>query len=329
MFKEVIYWNETGKSFLIRDQQSIEALLPEIYKTSSYKSFVRQLNVYGFKKKRNKNKKIEFRNKNFIKGKKDLLFNIKRKKPQNKLKLINHIIDNDELFYLTEKIPKMEKKIELLQFDNMIIEGANKQIKSKIAEFNQELDKRIFDFCEVFLLMLVYFNETMLDKLTYFSIDQEDFIFDVDFTNKEEVDKLICNYEFFEKCMNKDVNDFLLCPMGKWNMLNKFSKYLFEFTSNYEKPKNYELIKNKLQDLVCNHIITQKSYMFDFDAYYFFTYDFIAKKYNLTQNTTEIESKDLSFRMEEFIEFSKRISNFSDASMVQSPSLSSLKNFFK
>ena len=97
-YKEIIEWSEDGKYFIIKNLHDFtENILPKYYKHNNYSSFIRQLNMYDFhKRKGNPNEHI-FEHKNFIKDRKDLLKLIKRKskKEPNINNNINNIYDNN------------------------------------------------------------------------------------------------------------------------------------------------------------------------------------------------------------------------------------------
>nr|AVC68723.1 heat shock factor protein 2 [Trachinotus ovatus] len=86
---ELICWSQEGNSFLVLDEQRFaKEILPKFFKHNNMASFIRQLNMYGFRKvmhidtgivKQERDGPVEFQHPYFKHGQDDLLENIKRK----------------------------------------------------------------------------------------------------------------------------------------------------------------------------------------------------------------------------------------------------------
>ncbi|KAJ0262479.1 Heat stress transcription factor B-3 [Hirschfeldia incana] len=76
---EVISWNEDGTGFVVwQPAEFARDLLPTLFKHCNFSSFVRQLNTYGFRKV--STTRWEFSNEMFLKGQRELMCNIRRRK---------------------------------------------------------------------------------------------------------------------------------------------------------------------------------------------------------------------------------------------------------
>nr|KAF6318518.1 heat shock transcription factor 4 [Pipistrellus kuhlii] len=87
----LIRWSPSGTSFLVNDQSRFaKEVLPQYFKHSNMASFVRQLNMYGFRKVlsieqggllRPERDRVEFQHPSFVRGRGQLLERVRRKAP--------------------------------------------------------------------------------------------------------------------------------------------------------------------------------------------------------------------------------------------------------
>ncbi|XP_055476864.1 heat shock factor protein 4 isoform X3 [Psammomys obesus] len=87
----LIRWSPSGTSFLVSDQSRFaKEVLPQYFKHSNMASFVRQLNMYGFRKVvsieqggllRPERDHVEFHHPSFVRGREQLLERVRRKVP--------------------------------------------------------------------------------------------------------------------------------------------------------------------------------------------------------------------------------------------------------
>ena len=105
-YKDIIEWGDDGKFFIVKNLHDFtENILPKYYKHNNYSSFIRQLNMYDFHKRKGNTNENIFEHINFIKDRKDLLKLIKRKSKKetninnNKINNINNYDFNNKTVY--------------------------------------------------------------------------------------------------------------------------------------------------------------------------------------------------------------------------------------
>ncbi|XP_062440785.1 heat shock factor protein 3-like isoform X3 [Rhea pennata] len=130
----VICWSRNGENFCILDEQRFaKELLPKYFKHNNISSFIRQLNMYGFRKvialengmiTVEKSSVIEFQHPFFKRGKAHLLENIKRKVSA---------VRTEDLKVCTEDLHKVLSEVQEMreQQNNMDVRLANMKRENK------------------------------------------------------------------------------------------------------------------------------------------------------------------------------------------------------
>ncbi|XP_041428535.1 heat shock factor protein 3-like [Xenopus laevis] len=128
---DMIAWNTNGQTFSILDEQRFtKEILPRYFKHSNLSSFIRQLNMYGFRKVMSlenglvkSESAIEFQHPFFKKGRPELLEHIKRKVNSVKTEDAHLSQDNlqkviNELKVLQNGQSNMDFKLDTMRREN-------------------------------------------------------------------------------------------------------------------------------------------------------------------------------------------------------------------
>lgn len=128
-YSNIISWNISGESFAIHNKQLfIEIVLPKITDFPSYRSFLCNLNQYGFDKTET-NDNIEFYHRNFKRGCAKLVPKIiKNKKPKP--------VNNDPSAIALE-IDQIKSSIEIMETQMDLLTKQNNQMQ-EIFNFNYQ-----------------------------------------------------------------------------------------------------------------------------------------------------------------------------------------------
>merc|ERR1719322_37537 len=154
-YKKYVSWEKEGKSFIIHDQANFSKIvLPKYFKHNKFASFVRQLNMYGFRKLPTSvnhgiaslHESIQFYHPLFIRGELQKLPMIKRKvAPANKTISDDMLQVSDDIQLLKNQYSVHNLNIEdlKLQNENLAREIIRLQSKQKKSD---EMIQRLIKF---------------------------------------------------------------------------------------------------------------------------------------------------------------------------------------
>uniref|UniRef100_A0A6I8P652 Heat shock transcription factor 2 n=1 Tax=Ornithorhynchus anatinus TaxID=9258 RepID=A0A6I8P652_ORNAN len=157
---EFITWSQNGQSFLVLDEQRFaKEILPKYFKHNNMASFVRQLNMYGFRKvvhvdsgvvKQERDGPVEFQHPYFKQGQDDLLENIKRKVSSSKPE--ENKIRQEDLSKIISSAQKVQVKQETIESRLSALKRENESLWREVAELRakhtqqQQVIRKIVQF---------------------------------------------------------------------------------------------------------------------------------------------------------------------------------------
>lgn len=126
---DLICWSDNGESFIILDPTKFTHELSKYFKHNNLSSFIRQLNMYGFRKVatfencglQSANEDLHFYHPNFVKNEKDRLKLIKRKLPQKITETIDIRNVVKDISQMEEKQNNVSKTLEDLKRENAML----------------------------------------------------------------------------------------------------------------------------------------------------------------------------------------------------------------
>ncbi|CAD8128586.1 unnamed protein product [Paramecium sonneborni] len=241
---DLISWNKEGTSFIVFNQSELSSkVLANYFKHKNYPSFLRQLNMYNFKKTRNQFGQSEFRHKWFRRGLKSMLQYIKRR--------------NQE-----ESDLRIETKESSQELDNYKREHDNiKQIVKDIQETQLTLQKDL-NFQLERSMSLTRQNQNTLQaiNLTQQQFNQKYDYVTIMLTNAiNNLPSLLCNFrEIIKYCQDDNRIAINGTQNFQYNQLHYYPQRSHSFYYYENDPKQYLYKKGNPLALTAS---TQNNYL--------------------------------------------------------------------
>jgi heat shock transcription factor 1 len=142
---DIVSWSEDGSAIIIKDcTEFSRRILPAYFKHNKLTSFVRQLNMYNFHKKKTLNSYQVYYHELFQRGKKNLLHKIKRKTAEHSLEKSVHEL---EILQATRYDNDINQ-------ENLILKKLNKEAVAKMycleTKFKELTDQNQFLWGEIY-----------------------------------------------------------------------------------------------------------------------------------------------------------------------------------
>ncbi|CAL1536536.1 unnamed protein product [Lymnaea stagnalis] len=150
---ELIHWDSSGTSFHVYDQQRFSReILPLYFKHNNIASFIRQLNMYGFRKVTHidqgglkiEKDDLQFQHQFFQRGEQDMLQFIKRKVSNQAVRTTDHLAPSktDEVSRVLSDMKQVKTKQDSMDQNLEYIKRENKLLWREVAMLRQKHHKQ-------------------------------------------------------------------------------------------------------------------------------------------------------------------------------------------
>ncbi|XP_047239360.1 heat shock factor protein 1 isoform X2 [Girardinichthys multiradiatus] len=170
----LICWSPSGTSFHVFDQGRFsKEVLPKFFKHNNMASFIRQLNMYGFRKVvhieqgglvKPEKDDTEFQHPFFVRGQEQLLENIKRKVTNvSSVRQEEMKISSDEVSKILSDVQLMKGKQETIDSRIIAMKHENEALWREVASLRQKhaQQQKVVNKLIQFLVSLVHTNRIM------------------------------------------------------------------------------------------------------------------------------------------------------------------------
>ena len=249
-YKDIIHWGDNGKYFVIENVHDFtEKILPKYYNHNNYSSFVRQLNMYDFHKKKTNSEVHSFQHSKFIKGEEELIKTINRKRKKDKNKGITSLVPlNTELVKFNDicNLNNINNKIDLQNQSNLndkhslSLDEEKENNQFNVDNLEQSLieyNKKNF-YPQNVQLSTMELKKNLMEENTNIKNDKK-------VTKKSIYDSLNCLFKNIEENSKKQKKlNAKIDSLSNKNMeyINKNKSLLDEIKSKIDYNKKFETI---------------------------------------------------------------------------------------
>ena len=167
-YKDIIHWNLNGNGIIITNTEKLsEAVLPNFFLHNNYKSFLRQLHIYGFHKIKNnlkKDEEHEFEHETFCRNStKNQIKQIKRINKGMKLLLKYNKNENKTNLNINNSLPNNNENdlIDFLLLKNKEDKLSLIKLKQEI-EFQRDANKTLKD--QLYKIKDIFYGQSIIIK---------------------------------------------------------------------------------------------------------------------------------------------------------------------
>ena len=293
--EKIIHWGNDGKYFIIENLYDFtEKILPKYYNHNNYASFVRQLNKYNFHKLKITPNENAFQNSLFIKGQKNIISNIlKKKKNKNDMNIVN-----DNITCLV----KYKKNNFLNDFNNLGGNNDNNNNKNNLN--NLSFDKHSLSLDEDFDNNNSFMSkEKSLNSNSYIRINSNS-VFKPILNNQSQMNEIKLKQNLMnENTIEKNKNKQKISKKDVYDLLNDIINKTDKNSSNQKKlnakmdslsSKNMEYINKN--NILLNEIEKRNELNQKFEKFFSFIQEVINIKNLNNKNLLLSDSSNNNYK---------------------------------